>query len=175
METIYTSERLTIRHFRNDDAEAVARHADNRNIAKNLRDAFPHPYTLADARRFIESATSMQPQTYFCMANAEDEAIGSIGFVLQKDVERFSAEIGYWLSEDYWGRGIVSEAMRAVTRYAMKTHNLIRVYAAPFAHNVASCRVLEKCGYVLEGRLHRAAVKEGQVCDMLMYAITAAD
>lgn len=172
IKNIYTSERLIIRFWRRDDAPAVARHANNRKISCNLRDAFPHPYSLEDAHHFIDLAQSMQPQTYLCIATPGDEAIGSIGFVLHKDVERFSAEIGYWLSEEYWGRGIVSEALRAVTRYAMETHNLIRVYATPFEHNAASCRVLEKCGYVLEGRLRRAAVKDGQVVDMMMYAFT---
>jgi [ribosomal protein S5]-alanine N-acetyltransferase len=169
---IYTSERLTVRFWRRSDAAAVARHANNRLISCNLRDGFPFPYMLKDARRFIDLAQSMQPQTYLCIATPQDEAIGSIGFVLQKDIERFSAEIGYWLSQEYWGRGIVSEALDAVTRYAMETHHLIRVYATPFSHNVASCRVLEKCGYVLEGCLRRSAVKDGQVVDKMMYALT---
>jgi [ribosomal protein S5]-alanine N-acetyltransferase len=170
---IYNSERLIIRFWRRDDAHAVAHHANNRLIACNLRNGFPNPYTLKDARRFIDLAQSMQPQTYLCIAAPHDEAIGSIGFVLQKDVERFSAEIGYWLSQEYWGRGIVSEALKVVTRYAMETYELIRIYATPFSHNAASCRVLEKCGYVFEGCLHRSAVKEGKVVDKLMYAFTA--
>ncbi|RPH99587.1 MAG: N-acetyltransferase [Calditrichaeota bacterium] len=175
MERIYTSERLSVRLWRRDDAPAVARHADNRKIWLNLRDAFPFPYALADAQRFIEQALAMKPQSYFCIASPQDEAIGSIGFIRHQDVERFSAEIGYWLSEEYWGRGLTSEALSAVTRYAMETYRLIRIYATPFAHNAASCRVLEKCGYLLEGRLRRAAVKDGKVVDMMMYAFTKED
>ena len=94
--------------------------------------------------------------------------------MLQPDVERVSAEIGYWLGEPFWGRGIVTEALIAVTRYAIATHGLTRVFAVPFASNTASCRVLEKAGYVLEGRLRRSAIKDGQIIDQLQYAFTAA-
>jgi RimJ/RimL family protein N-acetyltransferase len=84
-----------------------------------------------------------------------------------------SAEIGYWLGERFWGRGIVTEALVAMTRHAIETHELTRVYAVPFAWNTASCRVLEKAGYVLEARLRRSAIKDGQIVDQLQYAFIA--
>ena len=95
---------------------------------------------------------------------------GSVGFVLRTDVERVSAEIGYWLAEPFWGRGITTEALIALTKYAIGTHGLTRIYALPFAWNVASCRVLEKAGYVLEARLRRSAIKDGQITDQMQYA-----
>ena len=114
------------------------------------------------------------PETTFAIA-VDDEAVGSIGFVLRTDVERVSAEIGYWLAEPFWGRGITTEALIALTKYAIDTHGLTRVYALPFAWNAASCRVLEKAGYVLEARLRRSAIKDGQITDQLQYAFIVTD
>jgi RimJ/RimL family protein N-acetyltransferase len=167
-------ETCVVRSWRPADAEPLARHADNRKVWINLRDAFPHPYTLRDARDFIRSVVQRTPETMFAIA-VDDEPIGGIGFVLHPDVERVSAEIGYWLGEPFWGRGIASEALAAVTRYAIDTHALTRIYAVPFAWNAASCRVLEKAGYVLEARLRHSAVKDGQLLDQMQYAFIAAD
>ena len=161
-----------VRSWRTSDAESLLRHANNRNIWLNLRDAFPHPYTKHDARSYIRSVRDRSPETTFAIA-VDDEAVGSIGFVLRTDVERVSAEIGYWLAEPFWGRGITSEALAALTRYAIDTHRLTRIYALPFAWNLASCRVLEKAGYVLEARLRRSAIKDGQVTDQMQYAFIA--
>jgi RimJ/RimL family protein N-acetyltransferase len=158
-----------VRSWRSDDAASLARHANNRNIWKNLRDAFPHPYGIEDARRFLERAAKMDPETYFCIA-VDDLAGGGIGFNLGSDVERFSAEIGYWLGEELWGRGITTEALIAVTRHAIEKHGLHRVFAVPYAWNAASARILEKAGYVLEGVMRKSAFKDGQVVDQLLYA-----
>jgi RimJ/RimL family protein N-acetyltransferase len=111
----------------------------------------------------------MIPETFFAIA-VGGEAVGGIGYVLQHDVERVSAEVGYWIGEPLWGRGITSEALAAVTRYAIEQHQLTRLFAVPFAYNAASCRVLEKAGYVLEGRLRRSAIKDGKVVDQFQYA-----
>jgi RimJ/RimL family protein N-acetyltransferase len=113
-----------------------------------------------------------RPETAFAIA-VNDEAVGGIGFVMLSDVERMSAEIGYWLGEPFWGRGIATEAVIAVTRYAIDTHGLTRLFAVPFASNVASCRVLQKAGYVLEGRLRRSAIKDGQIVDQMQYGFIA--
>jgi RimJ/RimL family protein N-acetyltransferase len=158
-----------VRSWRGSDAEPLARHANNRKIWINLRDAFPHPYTPRDARDFIRSVVRRTPETLFAIA-VSDEPVGAIGFVLHPDVERVSAEIGYWLAEPFWGRGIATEALAAVTRYAIETHALTRIYAVPFAWNAASCRVLEKAGYVLEARLRNSAIKDGQLIDQMQYA-----
>ena len=161
-----------VRSWETSDVEALARHANNRNIWINLRDAFPHPYNKQHARDFIRTTRQRTPETLFAIA-VDGEAIGGIGFVLHPDVERVSAEIGYWLAEPFWGRGIATEALAAVTRHAIEAHGLTRVYALPFAWNVPSCRVLEKAGFVLEARLRRSAIKDGLVTDQMQYAFIA--
>ena len=158
-----------MRSWRSSDVDALAQHANNRNIWINLRDRFPHPYTKRDARAFIRAARAQRPETAFAIV-VDGEAVGGIGFVLNADVERVSAEIGYWLAEPLWGRGIATEVLVAVTAYAGATDALTRLYALPFAGNRASCRVLEKAGYVLEGRLRRSAIKDGRITDQLQYA-----
>jgi RimJ/RimL family protein N-acetyltransferase len=158
-----------IRSWWASDLESLVTLANNRNIWINLRDRFPHPYTTRDGHAFIRQTREQQPESAFAIV-VNDEAVGGIGFQLQGDVERVSAEIGYWLGEPFWGRGIATEALVALTEYAITTHGLTRVYAVPFAWNRASCRVLEKAGYVLEGRLRRSAVKNGNVTDQLQYA-----
>ena len=163
-----------VRSWRAADAEPLARHADNRKIWLNLRDAFPHPYTTQDAREFIRSVRHRAPETTFAI-DVDGDPIGSVGFVLRQDVERVSAEIGYWLAEPFWGRGIATDALAATTDYAIATYQLTRVYALPFAWNLASCRVLEKVGYQLEARLRRSAIKNGVITDQLQYAFVVPD
>jgi len=165
-------ERCVVRSYRPIDAPSLARHADNRKIWLNLRDAFPHPYRLEDARIFIRRALRAAPQTMFAI-DVEEAAVGGIGFTIHVDVERVSAEIGYWLGEPFWGRGITTEALRAVTAHALTAHGLTRIYALPFEWNTASCRVLEKAGYVLEARLRRSAIKDGRVIDQMLYAFVS--
>jgi RimJ/RimL family protein N-acetyltransferase len=161
--------RCTVRSWQISDAQALVTYGNNRKIWLNLRDRFPYPYTRRDALEFLRSVVGRQPETVFAVT-LDDEAIGSIGFVLQQDVERVSAEIGYWLGEPFWGRGIASEALSAVTTYATERHGLTRLFALPFASNVASCRVLEKAGYRLEARLRRSAIKDGTIVDQCQYA-----
>ncbi|UCG53244.1 MAG: GNAT family N-acetyltransferase [Candidatus Latescibacterota bacterium] len=158
-----------VRSLRENDAESLAKHANNWKVWINLRDAFPHPYTIDDARAFIQNTLGQTPEGHFAIA-VDGETVGAIGIKLNKDVERVSAEIGYWLGEPFWGRGITTEALEAVTRYAIEKHGLTRVYALPYAWNPASFRVLEKAGYVLEARMRRSAVKDGKIVDQLLYA-----
>ena len=158
-----------VRSWRHDDLDSLVEHADNRKIWINLRDRFPHPYTKRDGREFLRQMVLQRPETAFAIA-VDGAAAGGIGFVMMPDVERASAEIGYWLAEPFWGRGISTEAVTAVTRYAIETHGFTRVFATPFASNKASCRVLEKAGYVLEARLRRSAIKDGQIVDQMQYA-----
>lgn len=158
-----------IRSWRAGDEPSLARHANNRNIWLNVRDRFPHPYTLADAEAWVAKASAAEPETQFAI-EVSGEAAGGIGLFLQEDVERYSAEIGYWLGEVYWGRGIATAAVRRFTQYAFETFDLCRIYASVFARNAASGRVLEKAGYELEGRLRQSGVKEGRVVDGLLYA-----
>lgn len=161
--------RAALRPWRTEDAESLAAHANNANVWINLRDAFPNPYSLADANRYIELVRHGDPPTAFAI-EVDGRAAGSIAFTLQDDVERVSAEIGYFLGEEFWGRGIMTEAVRAVTAFAFGTHELTRMYAVPFEWNAASMRVLEKAGYQVEGRMRRSAIKDGRVIDQVLYA-----
>jgi ribosomal-protein-alanine N-acetyltransferase len=161
-----------VRSWHMSDVDALVRCANNRKIWRNLRDAFPHPYTKHDARQFIRSVLERTPETTFAIA-VDGEAAGSIGFVLHRDVERVSAEIGYWLAEPFWGRGITTQALIAVTEHAIAVHGLTRIFAVPFAWNAPSCRVLEKAGYVLEARLRCSAIKDGELTDQFQYAFIA--
>jgi RimJ/RimL family protein N-acetyltransferase len=159
-----------IRSWRLEDAASLARHANDRRVSINLRDRFPFPYSLEDAKGYLAFVTSEKPETSFAL-EVNGEAVGGIGLMLHGDVERVSAEIGYWLGVAFWGRGIVPAALRELTRYAFAQHPLTRIFALPFTTNAASIRVLEKVGYVREGVLRRAVIKDGQVLDSALYAI----
>ena len=161
--------RCQVRSWEARDVESITLHANNRQIWLNLRDRFPYPYTKGHAQKFIRMSLKTRPECNFAIA-VDGKAVGGMGFHLQADVERVSAEIGYWLGQPFWGGGITTEALIAITRYAIEAHQLTRVFALPFAFNVASCRVLEKAGYVLEARLRRSAVKDGQIVDQMQYA-----
>jgi ribosomal-protein-alanine N-acetyltransferase len=159
-----------LRDWREEDAPALVKYADNRKIWSCLRDLFPHPYRLEDARQFIRRTSAAAPRTVFAIAS-QTEAIGSIGLALGQDVHRYTAELGYWLAEPYWGRGIMTQAVRAMSEYAFGELALHRVHAEPFASNPASARVLEKAGFSLEGKMRANAYKDGRSVDQWLYAI----
>lgn len=159
-----------LRAWKPGDEASLVLHANSRIVWRNLRDAFPHPYTFADAKRWIETANPVTPITNFAI-EVDGAAVGAIGLVLREDVFRRSAEIGYWLGEEFWGRGIVTEAVRAVTEYAFATFDLCRVYAGVFEWNPASMRVLEKAGYEFECRMKKSVTKDGETIDELIYAV----
>ncbi|MCY3732817.1 MAG: GNAT family N-acetyltransferase [Chloroflexi bacterium] len=158
-----------IRSFRPSDAEALARNANHRDVSRNMRDTFPHPYELANAHEWIDFATTQSPETNFAIAG-DAELIGGIGITLQSDVNRRSAEIGYWLGEQHWGQGIATAALKAMTEWAFAEFDLVRLYGEVFEWNPASGRVLEKAGYNLEGRMRKSIVKDDQIIDALLYA-----
>jgi ribosomal-protein-alanine N-acetyltransferase len=159
-----------LREWKPGDEQSLVRNANSRRLWRNLRDAFPHPYTLADAEHWINIANPTTPIRNFAIV-VDGAAVGGIGLVLKDDVFRRSAEIGYWLGEQFWGRGIVTEAVRAVTDYAFATFDLCRVYAGVFEWNLASTRVLEKAGYEFECRMKKSVTKDGQTIDELIYAM----
>jgi RimJ/RimL family protein N-acetyltransferase len=159
----------SLRSWRASDAEPLARFANDRSVWRNLRDAFPHPYSLENARAFLERTVGAEPETNLAIA-VEDGAVGGIGFTLQEDVARRSAEIGFWLGAPYRDRGIATAAVRALAEHAFAAHDLLRIYAQVFEWNGASLRVLERAGFQREGVLRRAAVKDGAVIDVFLYA-----
>jgi ribosomal-protein-alanine N-acetyltransferase len=157
-----------VRPWATRDLPSLVRHANDRKIWINLRDRFPYPYTEADGRAFLTHIKGTDSPTVWAI-EVDAEAVGGIGLVLMTDVERVSAEIGYWLGQRYWGRGITTDALRGVTTAAFNDFDLMRIFALPFADNAPSIRVLEKAGYTLEGRLLQSAIKDGVVRDQLMY------
>jgi ribosomal-protein-alanine N-acetyltransferase len=161
-----------LRAWRLADVASVARHANNRNVSRNLRDLFPFPYTEEDAREWLATHVGRSPITNFAI-EVDGEAVGSVGLRLQSDVYRRTAELGYWLAEPYWGRGIVTEAVKVVTAYAFSTFDLARIEADVFDRNARSARVLEKAGFRVEGRLRSRITKDGETMDALLYAIVA--
>jgi [ribosomal protein S5]-alanine N-acetyltransferase len=152
------------------DEASLVEHANSRAVWLNLRDRFPHPYTVADARAWFSVVANESPVQHLAI-EVDGEAAGGLGIELGSDVQRCSAEIGYWLGEQYWGRGIMSAALVGMTDYAWEHFPAVeRIFALPYARNAASVRVLEKAGYELEGRLRRSVIKDREVLDQFMYA-----
>lgn len=161
-----------LRKWKYDDVKDVAYFANNKKIADNLRDAFPHPYTLKDAQEFINICLSAdESKKIFRAIEIDSKAVGSIGVFKGSDIYRKSAELGYWLAQPYWGRGVMSAAAQRICSEAFEKLDIVRIFAEPFAANSASRKVLEKAGFVLEGVMKQAAVKNGQVIDYCMYAL----
>ena len=161
--------RCIIRPWAESDAESLHRHANNRQVSMHLRDRFPFPYELQHARTFL-AWIRQQPMPTVWAIEVDGEAVGGIGIELHQDVERVSAEVGYWLGQTVWGRGIATDALRGLTAEAFNRFDLTRIYAVPFADHGASVRVLQKAGYMLEGRMRQSAIKDGKIRDQVLYA-----
>ena len=160
-----------IRSWEPSDQAALAKYANNRKIWLNVRDSFPHPYTLEEARFSIMLAMESNPEIRFAIATSE-EAIGSIGLSIEGDVHRRTAEIGYWIAEPYWGMGIATKVVSAFTDYAFEQFDISRIFGEVFDGNESSARVLEKAGYIFEGRARKSITKDGKTFDSTIYAIT---
>jgi [ribosomal protein S5]-alanine N-acetyltransferase len=159
-----------IRSYEYSDKGALVKYANNCNISRVLRDQFPFPYTEEDAEAWLIHARHQEIETNFVIAN-EQELIGAIGINLQDDVNRFSAEIGYWLAEPFWGKGIATQALKKFTEFTFDNFNLNRIYANVFEGNPASEKILVKAGYIKEATLRKAVFKEGKFLDQYIYAI----
>ena len=154
------------------DQDALVRYANNRSIWRNLWDRFPHPYSESDATEYLKSVTSSEMRQGNWAVEVKGEAVGALSIVPHNDIEKLTAEIGYWLGEPLWGKGIATAAVCAASEAAFTTTNLVRLYAPVFAWNRPSMRVLEKAGYIREATLRRAGVKDGIVIDRVMFALT---
>ncbi len=162
----------TIRKWKISDAKDLSVALSNPKILKNLRDGLPYPYTEKDGEEYITAMLSADENNTFAFAIAlDDKVIGSIGIFRQENIHRQTGELGYYISEDYWGKGIMTEAVRQICGYVFENSDIIRIYAEPFAYNIASCKVLEKAGFKYEGTLRSNAVKNGKVIDMKMYSL----
>lgn len=161
-----------LRPWKTEDAEDLAKAADNPKIAANLRNTFPSPYTLADANWFINDCISKGDSQGFTWAiEVDGKAAGGISITPLNDVYEKSAELGYWLSEEYWRQGIMSQAVQIICREAFKTFDIIRIFAEPFAHNAGSRGVLEKAGFTYEGTMRNGVYKNGQVYSYCIYSL----
>jgi RimJ/RimL family protein N-acetyltransferase len=162
--------KFILRPWSLDDIPSLLKYANNYQIAKNLTNQFPHPYTEQDGRNFINMASSANPLRIFAI-EVNGEAAGGIGVHPQSDIHVKCAEMGYWLAEPYWGSGIMTAAVKEMVIYAFDNFDIIRLYARPFSSNTGSQRVLEKAGFELEARLKKSVFKYGEVLDELIYSI----
>ena len=160
-----------LREWRLSDAASLAENANNIHIWNNLRDALPHPYSEKDGKEFIEMALSLPKPATLLAIVVDGKAVGSIGIFLRTDVERISAELGYFIGENYWNRGIMTEAVKQMVEYAFANFpQLHKIYATPFDFNVASHKVLQKAGFEREAILKQAAIKNGKIIDEYYYS-----
>lgn len=160
-----------IRKWKLSDAANLAAALSNKKVQDNLRDGLPYPYTEQDGIDFISAMLSADKNDTFAFAvTIDDKAIGSIGAFRQSNIHQLTAELGYYIAEEYWGKGIMVEAVKQICEYVFSVSDIIRIYAEPFAYNTASCRVLEKSGFQYEGTLRKNAVKNGKVLDMKLYS-----
>lgn len=152
------------------DAASIVEHLNNRRVWITLTDRIPFPYTIEHAHEFLLSEMHSEPETSFAI-EAEGECVGAAGIRVLDGDSRYTAEIGYWLGEDRWGKGIATEVVKALTAYAFARHPIARIQAHVFAGNTASSRVLEKSGFTLEAQLRQSVVKDGHILDQNLYAI----
>lgn len=162
---------VRLRAWTLEDAPALAKLINNKKVQDNLRDGLPFPYGEEDAKVFLSAMLASDPDQNLAFAiEADGELIGSISATRCANIHFRTAELGYYLGEPYWGRGFATEAVRQICDYIYRNTDIIRIFAEPFAYNTASCRVLEKAGFQLEGQLRSNAVKNGRILDMKMYA-----
>lgn len=165
-----------IRKWKLSDAADLSAALSNKKIQDNLRDGLPYPYTEQDGTDFISAMLSEDKNQTFAFAiTIDNKTIGSIGVFRQGNIHKQTAELGYYIAEEYWGKGIMTEAVKQACEYVFDKSDIIRIYAEPFAYNTASCRVLEKAGFHYEGTLRSNAVKNGKVIDMKMYSLLKTD
>ncbi|MCI8618958.1 MAG: GNAT family N-acetyltransferase [Oscillospiraceae bacterium] len=162
----------TIRTWTIEDASALAAVINNKKVQDNLRDGYPFPCTEANAAHFIRTVLNANPNTMFAFAIVyEGKVVGSIGLTRQENIHCRTAELGYFLGQPYWGKGIATRAVKDACQYVFENTDILRIFADPFACNTASCRVLEKNGFQYEGTMRQNAVKNGKVLDMKLYAL----
>lgn len=161
-----------LRKWQNEDAENIAVAANNPSIAKNLRNTFPSPYTIDDARWYVNDCIDKEGQNQITRAVVVDgKAVGSVGIFVKDDVFEKTAELGYWLSEKYWRRGITTRAVKLICKEAFAKFDIVRIYAEPFENNIGSRAVLEKSGFLCEGIMRNCIYKNGKILSCCIYSI----
>ncbi len=161
-----------LRDWQYSDAESLAQQANNPRIANNLRNIFPYPYTLADAKCYINDCIQGDNSKQCIKAIVVDgKAVGSIGIFIKTDVACKSAELGYWLGEEFWGQKIITRAIGQMCEKAFNEYQLVRIFAEPYAYNIGSQKALENAGFKLEGRLQKSIYKNGKIFDSYIYGL----
>ncbi len=163
---------VKIRAWEMADAYNLAAALNSKKVQDNLRDGIPYPYTVADAEMFIASTLKAEKDSQYSWAiTVDNKAVGSIGIFRKENIHRYTAEMGYYIAEPWWGKGIGTIAVKEACSFIFANTDIMRIFAEPFAYNTASCKVLEKAGFIFEGTLRKNAVKNGEVLDMKMYSI----
>lgn len=161
---------INLRRFNIEDVKEVALLCNNINIWNNVKDYFPHPYSIVDAENYINSCLLEKIPLTFAI-EYEGKLVGAIGLELQSDVYRLSAELGYWIGEPYWGNGIATESVKLITNYGFTELGLVRIFSGVFEHNIASMKVLEKAGFVKECIAKKAIIKNDKLLDGHRFAM----
>jgi [ribosomal protein S5]-alanine N-acetyltransferase len=159
-----------LRDWNEKDLDSLVKYGNNFNVAKNMSDLFPHPYTEEAGKAFIRMANSQEPR-HIRAIEIEGEAAGGIGLHQQQDIYKHNAELGYWLAEPYWGKGIITDAIRQMVKYGFENFDIERIFARPFHTNTGSQKALEKAGFKLEARLSKTIFKNGEYLDELIYSV----
>lgn len=166
--------RIEFRPWKKGDEKSLVLHANNINIWNNVRDCFPHPYTMKDARDWVRKNETIKPALNIAIV-VDGNAVGGIGIQPGRDIHKRNAEIGYWIGEEYWGKGIVSKAVKWMVDYTFKNFNVVRIYASTFNSNIASQKVLEKAGFTREAILKKALFKNNFLLDEYHYSLLKKD
>jgi len=172
--TILESKDFKLRPWLESDVDSLVEVANNKKIFDGLRDGFPHPYTMEDAKNWIKMAQSINDPVPKFFA-VDGNAVGSFGISLKEDIYRMNAEIGYFIGEPYWNHGIITKAIQLIVDYVFNTFDVIRIYAEPYANNKASRRTLEKAGFKCEAILHKNVIKNGEIMDSCIYSLLKED
>jgi [ribosomal protein S5]-alanine N-acetyltransferase len=168
-------EGIILRPWSIGDASQLALIADNKKIADNLRDGFPFPYSIKNAYDWLNIVLPENNPPRFFAITLDNQLVGSIGIVTKSDIYRKNFEIGYFLSEEYWGKGIATRAIKAATSYAFRDFDIVRIYAEPFSDNVGSRKALKKAGFRLEATLKHNVIKNGIIKDSCIYSVLRED
>ncbi len=167
---ITINDNLRLRPLTQDDAEALQKIGDNKNIWRWVRDRFPNPFTVQDAREYLDRLGSSELRFYRGI-EFENELVGVIGLKRKEYINRYSAEMGYWIGQDYWNMGFATQAVMAMLSVAFDEWELMRVFAFTMEGNDASQRVLEKAEFTYEGVKRKAVYKDDKFHDELFFSI----
>ncbi len=163
--------RFELREWQPEDADSITKYANNDKIARNMRNLFPHPFTIEHGRWYADTYADKPGQCVRAIV-VNSEAVGAVGAIMQSDIHCKSAELGYWLGEPFWNNGIMSSAIKQLCSLVFAEYDIVRIYAEVFAYNTGSRKALEKAGFQLEGVLKKSIYKNDQVFDSYIYALT---